>query len=237
MYWEQAIRQLCRADATVLGAWLDDRDRPHLRISLFLVLLGGAVYGASLGSWRGELQALYVAIKFPFLLLLTALGNALINGMLAQILGAHITFRQSFLAVLMSFALLAVILGAFAPLTWFIVMHLPSIGSRGQVLGYDLYILINVALIMFAGVIANSQLYRLLVHVCQNQIKAKQILTAWLTVNLFLGAQISWNLRPFFGTPRLEVKLLRDNPFDGSFYEAIFYIVVNRIGDKIHERK
>jgi hypothetical protein len=235
MHWELAIRQLCRANAATLAVWLDEKDSRYLRLSLMLIGVGGAMYGAALGSWRGDLQSIYVAIKFPLLLCLTALGNALINSMLAQLLGAPISFRQSLLAVLMSFALLAVILGAFAPVAGFIVLHLPSLGSSGQVLGYDFYILLNVALIIFAGVIANSQLYRLLAHVCKSQIQAKQILTAWLAVNLFLGAQISWNLRPFFGTPHLEVKFLRANPFDGSFYEAIFYIVVNRIGNKNHE--
>jgi len=229
MRWEIAIRQLCQAKAEILANWLHDESR-YLLISLGLLIGGGAMYGASIGIWRDPLQAVYVAIKFPLLLGLTALGNALINGMLAQLLGAAISFRQSLLAVLMSDALLAVILGAFAPLNGFLVWHLPEIGSISQQLGYDVYLLINVVLIIFAGLIANSQLYRLLVYICQDTLKAKQILTAWLVVNLFLGAQLSWNLRPFFGTPNLTVKFLRDNPFDGSFYEAIFYLIINRIG-------
>ncbi|MEY3219619.1 MAG: hypothetical protein RIT27_976 [Pseudomonadota bacterium] len=229
MHWEIAIRQLCQARVEVLAAWLHDEKR-YLLISLGLLIMGGAMYGASLGVWRDPLQAFYVAIKFPLLLGLTALGNALINGMLAQLLGASISFRQSLLAILMSYALLAIILGAFAPLSWFLVWHLPAMGSLSQTLGYDLYLLTNVVLIIFAGLIANSQLYRLLVYICQDALKAKQILIAWLIVNLFLGAQLSWNLRPFFGSPHLVVKFLRDNPFDGSFYEAIFYIVINYMG-------
>lgn len=229
MHWEIAIRQLCQARAEVLAGWLHEETR-YLLISLWLLIGGGAMYGASIGIWRDPMQALFVAIKFPLLLGLTALGNALINGMLAQLLGASISFRQSLLAVLMSYALLAIILGAFAPLSWFLVWHLPAMGSISQALGYDLYLITNVVLIIFAGVIANSQLYRLLVYICKDNLKAKQILIAWLVVNLFLGAQLSWNLRPFFGTPHLLVKFLRDNPFDGSFYEAIFYVIINRLG-------
>lgn len=229
MHWEKAIRQLCQARVEVLSGWLLEENR-YLLICLGLLTIGGAVYGASIGIWRDPLQALYVAIKFPLLLGLTALGNALINGMLAQLLGAQISFRQSLLAVLMSYALLSVILGAFAPLSWFLVWHLPAIGTISQNLGYDLYLLTNVVLIICAGVIANTQLYRLLIYICQDTLKARKILIAWFVVNLFLGAQLSWNLRPFFGTPKLLVKFLRDNPFDGSFYEAVFYIIINRLG-------
>jgi hypothetical protein len=45
---------------------------------------------------------------------------------------------------------------------------------------------------------------------------------AWLAGNGFLGAQFSWILRPFFGTPTIEVAFLRDDPMRGSFYEAVW---------------
>lgn len=45
---------------------------------------------------------------------------------------------------------------------------------------------------------------------------------AWLAGNLFVGAQMTWILRPFFGAPTLEIQFLRPNPLDGSFYETVF---------------
>ena len=32
----------------------------------------------------------------------------------------------------------------------------------------------------------------------------------------------AWIMRPFVGSPGLPVQFLRANPFEGSFYEAIF---------------
>jgi hypothetical protein len=217
IYWEPAVRELCRARD--LRHWLAT-DSGKLLLCVVLIGGGGALYGFTLGIWRAPLQALFVAIKFPLLLLLTALGTALINGMLAQLLGAAMTVRQSLLAVLMSFALLAVLLAAFSPLILFVLWHLPAMGSAEQSEAHRVFLLSNVVVIAFAGTVANLQLFRLLKQICGNA--AGQILTIWLSLNLFLGAQLSWNLRPFFGTPGLPVKFLRDDPFAGSFYEAVF---------------
>ena len=218
-YWETAIRELCRARD--LRPWLEE-DAGKLWVCLVLILCGGAAYGASLGIWRAPLQAVFVAIKFPLLLLLTALGTALINGMLAQLLHAPIRFRQSLLAVLMSFALLALLLASFTPLIGFLLWHLPSMASKGQAEAHRIFLLANVAIIAFSGTLANLQLYSLLQQISGKS--AGQILGVWLAMNLFLGAQLSWNLRPFFGTPELPVSFLRDDPLNGSFYEAVFLL-------------
>jgi hypothetical protein len=50
---------------------------------------------------------------------------------------------------------------------------------------------------------------------------------AWLAANLFLGAQISWLLRPFVGAPELPVEFLRSNAFQGNFYETVFLALKN----------
>ncbi len=50
---------------------------------------------------------------------------------------------------------------------------------------------------------------------------------AWLIGNLFVGAQISWILRPYFVSPGLKVEFLRVDPFDGNFYEAVFRAIRN----------
>ncbi len=227
--WECLIRQLCRADPHALGAWLA-AESERLRSSLILILVGGGLYGATLGIWRAPMQAVFVAIKFPLLLLFTAAVNALINAMLARLLGAPMNFRQSLLAVLMSFALLAVMLAAFTPLILFLLWNLPGMDSGEQAGGHRLYLLANVLVIAFAGGVANVQLYRLLAEICASTRQAARILGAWLATNLFVGAQISWNLRPFFGTPGLPVAFLRDDPFAGSFYEAVFYLLKKSLG-------
>ncbi len=216
---------LCRADPKVLATWLD-KGKNKIYSCLVLLVLGSSFYGASVGLWRAPQQSAYVALKFPLLIILTTMSNAAINGMFAQLLGARITFRRSFLAIIMSFTLLAVILGSLTPLSFFVLYNLPSMGTASAQNAYAFSLILHVVVIAFAGVIANVQLFRLLLHICADRLQALQILFAWLAGNMFLGCQLSWNLRPFFGSPGLEVRFLRDNPFDGSFYEAVFYILI-----------
>ncbi len=220
------LAQLCRAEPRVLATWLD-ADKEKIKSCLILLILGSSLYGASIGLWRAPLQSFYVAIKFPLLIILTTLGNAAINGMLAQLLGVKITFRQSFLAIIMSFTLVAIILGSFTPLALFVLYNLPPMGTALAKNAHAIVLLLHVVLIAFAGIVANIHLFRLLEYICANRFKATQIVFTWLAVNMFLGCQLSWNLRPFFGTPTLEVSFLRDDPFYGSFYEAVFRILAH----------
>ncbi len=221
----KTISLLCRAEPPELAGWFTS-ETDKIKICLLLVFLGGSLYGLTLGIWRSPLQGVYVAIKFPLLIYLTMLGNGLINGMLAQLLGVRISFRQSFLAVIMSFALLTTILGSLSPLMLFLVYNLPPMGSAADKTGHAIFLLSNVALIAFAGVLANVHLYSFLAHICGSRFKALQVLCTWLAVNMFLGCQLSWNLRPFFGSPGLPVRFLRDDPFSNSFYEAVWRMVM-----------
>src|SRR5437667_7981271 len=87
------------------------------------------LYGAAMGSWRDAWQALYTGIKLPLVIVLTTLGNGLLNGMLAPLLGLNIGFRQSLVLVLISFALASLILAALSPVAWFVVWNTPPLSS------------------------------------------------------------------------------------------------------------
>ena len=52
-----------------------------------MVFLGAGPYGAAIGCWRSPVPAGYNLIKFPLVIVATALGNALRNGMLAPLPG------------------------------------------------------------------------------------------------------------------------------------------------------
>jgi hypothetical protein len=79
-----------------------------------------------------------------------------------------------------------------------------------------------VALIAFAGVVANVRLFPLLQSISQRTAVAYKVLFAWLAGNLFLGSQICWVLRPFIGPPSMAVEFLGRHPFQGSLYETVF---------------
>lgn len=192
-------------------------------MNVAVIFLGAGLYGAAMGWWREPLQGFYVAIKFPLVILLTTLGNALLNAMLAPLLGLNINFRQSLLAILMSFAIAAAILGAFSPLAAFVVWNAPAMTPDVKsTLTYGFIKLLHVAVIAFAGIVGTVRLSQLLTQMGGSQAIARRVVFAWLAGNLFLGSQLTWIARPFIGAPQLPVVFLRDTAFQGNFYENIF---------------
>jgi len=217
------IGVLLRGETESIAAWAERWNAQRFAFHVGVILLGAGLYGAAMGWWRDPQQAAYVAIKFPLIILLTTLGNALLNGMLAPLLGLNLPFRQSFSAILMSFAIASAILGAFSPLLAFVVWNAPPISQAAlQGATYNFIKLTNVAVIAFAGTTGNVRLFQLLARLGGNLAVARRVLFAWLVGNLFLGSQLSWILRPFIGSPNLPVEFFRVTALHGNFYENIF---------------
>jgi hypothetical protein len=218
------IATLLRGESETISRWNEVWSTQRFGLHVAVVILGAGFYGAAMGLWRDPQQALYVAIKFPLIILLTTFGNALINSMLAPLLGLNIPFRQSFSAILMSFTIATVILGAFSPLIAFIVWNTPPLSAQ-TVSGpaYSLIKLTHVAVIAFAGATGNARLFQLLARLGGSRSAAIRVLMVWLAGNLFLGSQLSWILRPFIGMPTLPVEFFRATALRGNFYENIFH--------------
>lgn len=216
------LKTLVRAEPAALTAWL--RQPPSFTSVaplLLAIIVGCAAYGFSIGLWRSPLQAVYVAIKMPLLIFLTLLVNGFLNGMLALLLGTGLSFRQTLMACLMSFAIFALIVGSLSPIAVAMVLDAPSPEAPEAVTWYRLLLLMHTAIIAFAGIIANHKLLCLLQNFAGNAAAGTRVLIVWLAGNLFVGAQLSYNLRPFFGNPDLPVQFVRPHPFDGNFYEAV----------------
>jgi hypothetical protein len=217
------ISALLRGESETISAWSESWNARRFALHIAVIVVGTGFYGAAMGWWRDPQQALYVAIKFPLIILLTTLGNALINGMLAPLLGLNIPFRQSFSAIMMSFTIAAVILGAFSPLIAFMVWNAPDMGAKNlSGSTYNFILLAHVAVIALAGVTGNVRLFQLLTRLGSRAV-AFRVLLAWLAGNLFLGSQLSWILRPFIGSPTLPVEFVRQSAFHGNFFEAVFH--------------
>jgi hypothetical protein len=148
--------------------------------------------------------------------------------MIAPLLGLNIGLRQSFLAVLVSFTIAAAILGSFSPLAAFVVWNSPAMSATGRHWDttYNAIQLMHVAVIAFAGIVANVRLVALLRELSGSVAVARRVLFSWLACNLFLGSQLSWILRPFIGAPDLPVEFLRASAFQGNFYESVFRSVM-----------
>jgi hypothetical protein len=221
---------LMRAEPQIAAAWTAEGSARRVAMHLAVIGLGASCFGAAMGWWRSPEQALYVAIKFPFILLLTALGNALLNAMLAPLLGLNISLRQSLLAILMSFAITAAILGAFSPLVGFMVWNAPAMTPDVKSTAtYGFIKLVDVGIIVFAGVAGNVRLFQLLAQLGGSRRIAARVFIAWLAGNLFLGSQLTWMARPFMGSPQLPVAFLREGALKGNFYENVWRTIVQLV--------
>lgn len=202
--------------------WLDAPSPRRVAWVALVACAGLGVYGFTVGFWQDPLMGFYVAVKMPLLVALTLACNGLLNGLLGLLLGTGLGFRQSLLALLSAFALAALILGSLAPVTFFIALNAPPPGSLGAGNAHAAYLVSHTLLIGFAGIAANLHLHRLLAAKAPTPAAATATLLAWLGGNGFLGAQFSWILRPFFGTPTLDVQFLRPDPMSGNFYQTVW---------------
>lgn len=167
-------------------------------------------------------MGVFVAIKMPALIFLTLLCNGMLNGMLGILLGSGLGFRQSLAAQLLSFSIAALVLGSLAPVTFFMALNAPAADAPNAATAHTNFLVAHTSLIAFAGVVANLHLAKVLIATIPDRRIAATTLAAWLLGNAFVGAQLSWILRPFFGTPSIEIAFLRDHPFDGTFYEVVW---------------
>ena len=172
-------------------------------------------------------MAFYVALKLPFIIFLTLFLNGMLNAMLSLTLGSGIGFRKSLQFLLTGFAIMSIILGALSPISFFATLNMPEPGTPGDATWHGANLLLHTSLIAYAGILAHSRLLHFVRHFADFYSAGTHTFLAWLIGNLFVGAQISWILRPYFVSPGLEVEFLRVDPFDGNFYEAVLHAIRN----------
>jgi hypothetical protein len=218
------LRVLLRAQPACLSSWLIPSRTQRLLWCVAVVVFGAGLYGAVMGAWRDSLQAFYTGIKLPLAILLTTLGNALLNSMLAPLLGLNLNFRQCLLVLLMTFAIAAAMLAGFSPIAAFVVWNTPPLVAATRLVSpeYAVLQISHVGFIALAGVTGNLCLAPLLREWSGSAVIMRKVLLAWLAVNLLLGSQICWVLRPFIWDPARPVEFLGPEYFRGSFYETVF---------------
>jgi hypothetical protein len=217
------ISTLLRGEPETINGWIEHWEARRVGFYFAVIFAGAGLFGFAMGWWRSPLQAAYTALKFPLIILLTTFGNALLNGMLAPLLGLNLNFRQSLLAILMSFTIAAAVLGGFSPLLFFLIWNTPPLSGAEQQdwMAYSFIRLALFSIIAFAGIAANVRLIQLLRRLSGTAHVARKILLAWLAGNLLLGSQLSWILRPFIGSPVLPVEFLRTTAFQGNLFETL----------------
>lgn len=233
-YLRQRLRILLAGDELKLAQWTLEAERRWALICAIVLVLGCAVYGATFGLWRSGGQGFFTALKFPLVVVVTCAGNALLNGCLAIVLGTGMGFRQSSLAILMSFAIMAIILAAFSPIMLFLYWNVPGPYKPMGATGQEITLLAHVTVIAFAGVMGNRRLWQLLRRLTGSAEKAHGVLFSWLASNLLMGSQISWIVRPWIGSAGRPVSFFSEEPFRGSFFEAVWNAAQHLFSSSIH---
>src|SRR5688572_14678412 len=153
---------LLRGEPDSLQFGIEEFKARQLALYLAVIVLGAGAFGAAMGCWRAPLQAFYTALKLPLAILLTTLGNAVLNALVAPLFGLNLRFHQTVLAVLMSGTIACAVLGAFSPLLFFVIWNTPPYVSQGSSMAYSAVQVLEVAIIAFAGIAANVRLLQLL---------------------------------------------------------------------------
>jgi magnesium-transporting ATPase (P-type) len=89
---------------------------------------------------------------------------------------------------------------------------------------YSFFLLLNVAIFALTGIIGVTFLYQVMKPISDNDgdqgVKVrKNILRFWLVLYGFVGSQLGWTLRPFFGSQG-QFELFR--PREGSFFSGVW---------------
>lgn len=196
-------------------------------------LAGAIAYGASLGAGKNWTYVWRSAVKFPLLLVGTALVCGLACHVAARFTGARLSFGDVQRGTWSLFATLAVLLGSLSPATTFLALTMPP--PVGDALGgYPAFVGVNVALVAAAGAVATVLQVRRLRALGVAAAPARAVVASWLVLALLVGGQAAFWLRPFFGIASLTGAppfALGDEPTATgarNFYEAVWQFVGER---------
>jgi hypothetical protein len=201
--------------------------------SLAVLVLGSALYGAVLGSWRGATLALYSAAKLPLVLIVTTLLSLVFGFLVAVALGERLSLRAVVHLHVSAFAVAALLLASLAPVaalfTW--TLAAPSPAARET---HNLLYLLHTALIGACGLAGVASLRGELRARCSSPAAASRLAAAWVLTLALVGGEVAWALRPFVGSVYEPVSFVRPNAFDGNVYE---FIVTDIVPYLLRDRK
>jgi hypothetical protein len=201
-----------------------DRDRAEAVLGwapiLARLVLGAAAYGAVLGSWRGGLLTLYVALKLPLLMLstagLTALFNTLAARALGLPLGALACLRLAFEVLSRAGLLLAALAPAAALFVW--TAPPPTLAARTT---HNVLYLLHTAAVGACGLAAAARLRERLERAAPAPRAGRAVFAIWVFLFAMVGGELAWALRPFVGSVYEPVVFLRPDALDGNVYEFV----------------
>lgn len=181
-----------------------------------------ALYGMIIGSHNSLLQALSSAIKLPILFLLTIAICMPTLHIFGSFFGSRRSVLQTLVLLFTGTAIMGIALVGLAPVTFFFIVTTDD---------YQFFKLMNVVFFTIAGAVGVGFLsrYMQLPHEHEEITSTRSmLLRLWFILYAFVGTQLAWTLRPFFGAPGLPFEVVRD--FGGNFYENVFAALGHVLG-------
>jgi hypothetical protein len=197
-----------------------ERSLPMLGSLMLAIVVYGMFYGGVMGSYGGVSglrfwQAVYSAVKVPFLMLTTFLLSLPSFFVLNTLFGLRDDFARVVRALISTQAGLTVILSALAPFTAFWYVS----GSS-----YETAILFNGMMFAVASFSAQWMLRRDYIPLIESNPKHRWMLRTWIVIYVFVGIQMGWVLRPFIGDPKAPVQFFREGSWTNA-YEFVLKLI------------
>jgi hypothetical protein len=203
---------LLRGELTAARGSRDQR-LPVLASLILAIVVYGMFYGAVMGSYGGMTglrfwQAVYSAVKVPFLMISTFLLTLPSFFVINTLLGLRDDFPRVVRALISTQAGLTVILSALAPFTAFWYVS----GSD-----YEPAILFNGMMFAVASFSSQWMLRRDYAPLIRGNSRHRWMLRTWIIIYVFVGIQMGWVLRPFIGNPRAPVQFFREGSWSNAY--------------------
>jgi hypothetical protein len=207
------------------------------------LVAGAGAYGIAFGFWRAPAQAVYSAVKLPLLFLAVAACTIGLGAMLALLLRARLSLAQTAVCILLSFAVTSALLGAVAPIALLVSVTVPPPDPAALGLLPDdpraapsmavarALLLVHVFVVASAGTAGVARVRALLLRLGNDEAVTRRVQVAWIASQFFVGTQLSWFLRPFFGRPHLPPTLTApEGVFTSSFFAEVWTLTRSTFG-------
>jgi hypothetical protein len=210
-------------------------------------------YGLVLGFSNGPLQALSSAIKLPLLFLLTLLICLPTLYLFNLVFGARLSVRQAMALVLIAITVTSMLTLAFAPISLFFLVTVDygfnkllnvSILTLTGSVGLS-FLLDGMGSLNKLTVASQRQTVRARMQAIEAEAQdasdepeqpslppsekavSMSLLYIWVLLYGFVGTQLGWTLRPFFGSPNKPFELFRS--LEGNFYVNIVQTIIKML--------
>ena len=185
-------------------------DREAARLSIIAIVLGGAAFGAALGSYRGGTMVLHSAWKIACATLLTLAVCGPGFSALAAAFERRWSFRETLCLALAAGARSSLVLFALSPALWLAI----DLGATHY----------SVKLLATAGYgLAGFSGLRFWLRALGPAAGRQALAASFVALFLLVGAQAAWVLRPFLGDPRdTQVPLFAQGRREGGVLASLF---------------